>query len=120
MSLDHLLARDALCGPLDDVLRARAGSVLAAFGFVSGEAGWTFEDGLTWVTVTDEGGPWRVTVVQPLPGHLVEPVLAVLDGLVRETGLVRVDLFTRGELSAREWAARLARLRVVPVATTRG
>ena len=114
MILDHLLARDALGTPLDDDRHARAVRVLAAFGFESdGEGGHALGEGYAYATVTPDAGLLRVPVRAPVPTHLVEALCAALEGLVLEAGLARIDLFTRGELPAGEWARRVASLPVL-------
>jgi len=113
VNLDHLLARDALGAPLDDDARERSRRVLRAFGFTASGDDHCLGDGYAYATVTEEAGVLRVSVRSPVPRYLVEALCAALDGLVSEAGLVRIDLFTRGELSAREWARRCAALPVL-------
>ena len=106
MRLDHLLAGDPLGSAPTSEQIERARSLLAAFGFVESDGCFALDETFAWVTVAPADGPWHVTVSTPLPGHLVDPALAALEGLVMEAGLVRLDPLTRGQVSASDWSAR--------------
>jgi acyl-CoA reductase-like NAD-dependent aldehyde dehydrogenase len=108
MRLDHLLASDPLGAPLRDEHVARAEAVLKAFHFTRDGDARVLDETFPWVTIEDDGGLWRVHVATPLPRHLWETVSAVLDGLVREAGLVRIDPLTRRAMEPGEWVRRLA------------
>ncbi len=108
MSLDHLLAADPRSASLDDARRQRASAVLLAFGAVRQGDGFVLDSTFAWLTVESQDGLLHVHVELPLPEHLIPTITAVLEGLVMEAGLVRIDPLTRREIDVATWSRRVS------------
>jgi hypothetical protein len=108
MRLDHLLAADSFGKPLDEARRGRGERVVRDVGFVREDGRLVLDGTHPWVIIEDQEGLWRVHAESPMPEHLFDTTVAALEELVREAGLVRLDPLSRREISAMEWARRVA------------
>jgi hypothetical protein len=108
MRLNHLLAADLLGKPIDAAKRSTAERMLAAVGFVRDGERLVLDETHPWVSLEEHDGLWHVHAESRMPEHLFDTAVTALDAVAREVGLVRLDPFSRREITSVEWARRVA------------
>lgn len=108
MRLDHLLTADGLGTPMSEPQRLHLRATLTRFGFVATPDGYELDETFAWVSVVEVDGGYHVTVGRSLPAHVFDAAIEALETVVRDAGLVRIDLLSRGRIDAVDWARRVA------------